>query len=85
VREIQRGAIYVLTRKVTGDSGESFMQNVIVFASSPDHARSIVNDQFTRLREASRSRELAYQVLPTFTVEKVALDEHKMITAGVTV
>ena len=79
-----QGAIYVLTRKVNGDNGESFMQNVIVFASSPDHARTIVSDQFTRLLGASRSRELAYQAMPSFKVEKVALDEHKMITAGVT-
>lgn len=78
------GSIYVLSRKVTGDRGESFMQNVIVFASSPVHAKTIVNDQFTRLRRTSRSKESAYQPLPEFNVEKVALDEHKMITAGVT-
>jgi hypothetical protein len=80
-----QGAIYVLSRKVTGDRGESFMQNVTVFASSPDHARSIVADQFARLRLASQSKERAYQATPAFTVEKIALDEHKMITAGVTV
>ena len=80
-----QGAIYVLSREVTGDNGESYMQNVTVFASSPDHARSIVADQFARLRLASQSKERAYQVMPTFSIEKVALDEHKMITAGVTV
>jgi hypothetical protein len=80
-----QGAIYVLSRKVTGDNGESYMQNVTVFASSPDHARSIVADQFARLRLVSQSKERAYQVMPTFNIEKVALDEHKMITAGVTV
>jgi hypothetical protein len=80
-----QGAIYILSRKVTGDHGESYMQNVTVFASNPDHARSIVADQFARLRLASRSKENAYQVLPSFAIEKVALDEHKMITAGVTV
>ena len=80
-----QGAIYVLSRKVTGDHGESYMQNVTVFASSPDHARSIVADQFARLRLASRSKENAYQVQPAFVIEKIALDEHKMITAGVTV
>ena len=42
-------------------------------------------DQFARLRLASQSKEHAYQVLPAFAIEKVALDEHKMITAGVTV
>jgi len=80
-----QGHIYILSRKVTGDHGESYMQNVTVFASSPDHARSIVADKFARLRGASRSKETAYQVLPNFAIEKVALDEHKMITAGVTV
>jgi hypothetical protein len=80
-----RGAIYLLTRKVNGDNGESFMQNVTVFASSPEHARAIVAEQFTRLRLTSKSKERAYQAMPTFAIEKVALDEHKMITAGVTV
>ena len=80
-----QGAIYILSRKVIGDHGESYMQNVTVFASTPDHARSIVADQFARLRLASESKENAYQVLPQFAVEKVALNEHKMITAGVTV
>ncbi len=78
------GSIYLLSRKVNGDRGESFMQNVTVFASDPDQARAIVNDQFTRLRLVSKSKEAAYQALPTFAVEKVALDEHKMISAGVT-
>ena len=80
-----QGAIYILSRKVIGDHGESYMQNVTVFASTPDHARSIVADQFARLRLASESKENAYQVLPQFAIEKVALNEHKMITAGVTV
>jgi hypothetical protein len=78
------GAIYVLSRRVMGDRGESFMQNVTVFASSPEHARTIVSDQFARLRATSKSKESAYQALPAFAVEKIALDEHKMITAGVT-
>lgn len=79
-----QGFIYLLSRKVSGDNGEPFMQNVTVFAASPDQARAIVNDQFTRLRRASRSREAAYQALPPFRIEKIMLDEHKMITAGVT-
>jgi hypothetical protein len=78
------GSLYVLSRRVNGDRGEEFMQNVIVFATSPTHARTIVHEQFTRLRRTSRSKENAYQALPEFAVEKIALDEHKMITAGVT-
>ena len=30
------GAIYLLSRQVKGDHGESYMQNVTVFASSRD-------------------------------------------------
>jgi hypothetical protein len=78
------GAIYILSRKVNGDHGEAFMQNVTVFALNPSHARAIVNEQFTRLRNISGSRELAYQSQPEFSVEKVALDTHKLISAGVT-
>jgi hypothetical protein len=76
------GAIYLLSRKVTGDNGEAFMQNVTVFATSASHAKTIVDEQFARLRKMSE--ESAYQVLPEFAVDKVSLDKHKMITAGIT-
>lgn len=79
------GSIYLLSRNVTGDNGESYMQNVTVFASDVAQAKRIVSEQFTRLRLVSKSKEAAYQPLPAFAVEKIALDEYKMITAGVTV
>jgi hypothetical protein len=75
------GAIYLLSRQVQGDHGESFTQNVTVFASSPAQARSLVSDQFATMR---RSNERAYQAQPEFSVERVSLDAHKMITAGIT-
>ena len=78
------GAIYLLSRRVTGDHGEPYTQNVTVFASSATNAKDIVNDQFRLLRQADKGTERAYQALPEFTVEKVLLDEYKMITAGVT-
>jgi hypothetical protein len=78
------GAIYLLSRRVTGDHGEPYMQNITVFAISATQARQLVNDQFAKLRQVSRTREHAYQVLPEFAVEKVNLDTYKMITAGVT-
>jgi hypothetical protein len=78
------GAIYLLSRLVTGDHGEAYTQNVTVFASSATNARDIVNDQFRLLRQGDRSRERAYQQLPEFRVERVVLDEYKLITAGVT-
>jgi hypothetical protein len=84
VREMMDGAIYLLSRQVKGDHGESYMQNVTVFANSTTHARSIVEDQFARLRKESTTHENAYQALPQFSVEKVGLETYKMITAGIT-
>jgi hypothetical protein len=60
------------------------MQNVTVFATSTTHAKALVEEQFGRLRRISNSREPAYQLLPEFAVDKITLDEHKMITAGIT-
>ena len=78
------GSIYLLSRQVKGDKGEAFVQNVTVFATSQTHAKALVDEQFARLRRISNSREPAYQVLPEFAVDKVTLDQHKMITAGIT-
>jgi aminoglycoside N3'-acetyltransferase len=78
------GAIYLLSREVKGTNGEVFQQNVTVFAASSTHAIGLVNEQFARLRRISRTDEPAYQVLPDFAVDKVTLDEHTMITAGIT-
>jgi len=78
------GSIYLLSRKVTGDQGESYMQNVTVFAANPDEAEALVNEQFTRLRRASNSRERPYLPTPAWRVDKVALDQHKLITADIT-
>jgi hypothetical protein len=60
------------------------MQNVTVFATSQSHAKALVNEQIARLRGISNGPEPAYQVLPEFAVDKVTLDQHKMITAGIT-
>jgi len=78
------GAIYLLSRQVKGDHGESYMQNVTVFANSATQAKSLVDDQFAALRRSNGARDLAYQKLPEFSVEKVSLDVYKMITAGIT-
>jgi hypothetical protein len=78
---MKEGAIYLLSRRVTGDHGEDFMQNVSVFAPSASDALQIVSEQFQLLR---KNGEDAYQALPKFAVEKVSLDNYKMITAGVT-
>jgi hypothetical protein len=60
------------------------MQNVTVFAESSVHAKALVNEQFTRLRRISNGKEAAYQLLPEFAIDKITLDQHKMITAGIT-
>lgn len=78
------GAIFILSRKVNGDNGQVVMQNVTVYADSAEEARAIVYDQFARLRRISRSPENAYQPTPEFSVDKVSLDRHKLITAGFT-
>ena len=78
------GAIYLLSRRVTGDHGEPYTQNVTVFARNPTEAKQIVDDQFRLLRQGSRGQNRAYQALPELDVEGVKLDEYKMITAGVT-
>jgi len=78
------GSIFLLSRQINGDKGEVFTQNVTVFATSQTHAKALVEEQFGRLRRISNGREPAYQVLPEFAVDKVTLDQHKMITAGIT-
>jgi hypothetical protein len=78
------GAIYLLSREVKGTEGESYMQNVTVFAESPAHAKAIVEQQFARLRSLSKTHQPAYQQKPDFAVDKVGLEQHKLITAGVT-
>ena len=78
------GSIYLLSREIKADKGEVFMQNVTVFAMSTTHAKALVEEQFGRLRRISNGREPAYQLLPEFAVDKITLDEHKMITAGIT-
>ena len=63
--EEMQGAIYILSRKVIGDHGESLMQNVTVSSPAPrTMRRSIVADQFARLRRPPGRRRSAYQVQP---------------------
>ena len=78
------GAIYVLSRRVDGDHGESYTQNVTVFASSPTEARALVAEQFAQVRRTPRSPERPYQPDPPWSVEKIQLDQHKVLTAGIT-
>jgi len=78
------GAIYVLTRKVGGDQGESFMQNVTVFARSANEARALVRDEFVRLRRTSTSAEHPYREAPAFDVDRIDLDAHKLLTNHIT-
>ena len=77
------GAIFVLSRKVRGDDAEEFTQTVTVFADSPSQARGIVERDFAMIRRGGSNRR-AYGTSPAWNVDKVSLDEHKLIMAGVT-
>lgn len=78
------GAIYVLTRSVEGDHGESFLQNVTVFAGSADEARALVRNEFAKLRAGSTSAEHPYRDAPAFSVDRIDLDAHKLLTNHIT-
>ena len=78
------GAIYVLTRSVQGDQGESFLQNVTVFASSQDEAEALVRKEFAQLRSGSASAEQPYRDAPAFSVDRIDLDAHKLLTHHIT-
>jgi hypothetical protein len=78
------GAIYVLTRSVQGDHGESFLQNVTVFAGSADEARALVRGEFAKLRAGSTSSERPYGDSPEFNVDRIDLDTHKLLTNHIT-
>ena len=78
------GAIYVLTRSVQGDRGESFLQNVTVFANSPDQAQALVRAEFAKLRSGSTGAERPYRDAPAFSVDRIDLDGHKLLTNHIT-
>jgi hypothetical protein len=78
------GAVYVLTRNVQGDRGESFLQNVTVFAGSADEAQALVRKEFAQLRSGSTSAELPYRDTPAFDVDRIDLDAHKLLTNHIT-
>jgi hypothetical protein len=78
------GSMYMLSRQIKGDDGTTMMQNVAVFADSPTEANNLVQQQFARLRMTSRDQERAYQTAPAFNIEKITLDQHKVITIGTT-
>jgi hypothetical protein len=78
------GAIYVLTRNVEGDHGESFLQNVTVFAGSPDEARALVRKEFAQVRASSNAAEHPYRDAPDFRVDRIELDSHKLLTNHIT-
>jgi hypothetical protein len=73
------GQFYLLTRKVDGDHGESFNQSVAVFAKGAKQAKELVHNEFARLRKTSRSPEHPYHDTPEFDVDKIDLDEHKLL------
>lgn len=81
---LKRGAVWLLSRVVEGDSGESYTQNVTVYAASAQDAKNLVNAEFARLRRFSGDKQRPYLASPEWSIDKVALDEAKLITAGIT-
>ena len=81
---LKQGAIWLLSRVVEGDSGEQYKQNVTVYASSATDAKNLVNADFAQLRRITGGKQLPYQASPEWSVQKVALDEAKLISAGIT-
>jgi hypothetical protein len=77
------GSVFVLSREVTGDSGDQYTQVLTVFAKDAAQARSLVRQEFARWRMAGVV-DKAYEPTAEFAVDKVVLDEPKLITAGMT-
>ncbi len=81
---LKSGAVWLLSRVVEGDSGESYTQNVTVYAASAQDATNLVNAEFARLRRFSTDKQRPYLPTPEWSIDKVALDEAKLISAGIT-
>jgi hypothetical protein len=77
------GSVFVLSREVTGDSGDQYTQVLTVFAKDAAQARSLVRQEFARWRMAGVVGN-AYEPTAEFAVDRVVLDEPKVITAGMT-
>ena len=45
---------------VEGDSGETYTQNVTVYAASAQEAKNLVNAEFARLRRFSTDKQRPY-------------------------
>jgi hypothetical protein len=45
---------------------------------------ALVRDEFARLRRESSAAEHAYRDAPAFDVDRIALDEHKLLTSHIT-
>jgi hypothetical protein len=78
-----KGALWLLSRRVSDDVGEDYMQNVAVYATSATEARDLVFWEFARLRNLAPD-DGAYGETPAFAVRKVELDQPKMIISGIT-
>lgn len=76
-------SVFVLSREVTGDSGDQYTQVLTVYARDAAQARSLVSQEFARWRMAGVVGT-AYEPTAEFAVDKVVLDEPKVITAGMT-
>jgi hypothetical protein len=60
------------------------VQNVTVFAGSEKQAKALVHDELPRLRGESTAAEHPHHDAPAFSVDRIALDAHKLLTHHVT-
>lgn len=78
------GSVFVLSREVKSDTGDRYMQVLTVYAANSADARALARREFARWRMAGVVGN-AYEPTPEFAVDRVELDEPKLITAGVTI
>jgi hypothetical protein len=76
-------SVFVLSREVQGDAGDTYTQVLTVYAPSAAEAQDLVRREFTRWRMAGVN-DRAYEPTAKFAIDQVTLDEPKLITAGLT-
>lgn len=77
-------SVWLLSRVVTGESGDRYRQNVSVYAGSAREAIALVTSEFSRLAMITGTAEPPYEASPKWTVEEVRLDAAKLITSAIT-
>jgi hypothetical protein len=77
-------SVWVLSRVVSDGDGDTYKQNVSVYAGSAREAVALVGAEFARLARITGKAEAPYRESPAWSVEEVRLDDPKVITMGLT-